>query len=75
MTVPPYVVACFFCLTSGWLCDRLQTRGIVLIAFNVVGIIGLIMLISSTNNHVKYAGTFFYATGMNFIPQSCLLPG
>lgn len=73
MTVPPYVVACFFCLTSGWLCDRLQTRGIVLISFNIVGIVGLIMLISSTNNSVRYAATFFYATGVYPNTPQCMV--
>jgi hypothetical protein len=43
-----------------------------LIAFNIVGIVGLIMLISSTNNHVKYAATFFYATGVYPNTPQCM---
>ena len=64
LTVPPYVVACFFCISAGYLSDRLQTRGIIMIAFNLVAIIGLSMLVSSDNPHVKYAGTFFFASGV-----------
>ena len=64
MTVPPYVVACFFCLAGGYLSDRVQTRGIILVCFNLVGIIGLVMLVASHDNRVKYAGTFFFATGI-----------
>lgn len=64
MTVPPYVVACFFTLSAGYLTDRIQSRGILMICFNLVGIIGLSMLVGSHNNHVKYAGTFFFATGI-----------
>ena len=64
MTVPPYVVACFFCIGAGYGADRLQTRGIVMIVFNLVGIIGLTMLVASNDPQVKYAGTFFFATGV-----------
>ncbi|KAL4986725.1 major facilitator superfamily domain-containing protein [Aspergillus falconensis] len=64
MTVPPYVVACVFCIAGGFLADRQGQRGIYMIVFNIVAIIGFIMLISSDNNGVKYAGTFFAASGI-----------
>lgn len=64
MTVPPYVVACFFCVTGGYVSDRFQTRGVIMIGFNLIAIIGLIMLVSSDNHRVKYGGTFLFATGI-----------
>lgn len=64
MTVPPYVVACFCCISGGFAADRLKTRGVFMIGFFLCAIVGLIMLISSTNNHVKYAGCFFFASGI-----------
>ncbi|KAL4964330.1 major facilitator superfamily domain-containing protein [Aspergillus stella-maris] len=64
MTVPPYVVACFFCIGGGLLADRQGSRGLSMIFFNIVAIVGFIMLISSNNNGVKYAGTFFAASGI-----------
>lgn len=64
MTVPPYVVACFFCVSMGYFADRYQSRGITQIVFNLVAIVGLVMLLASHSNHVKYAGTFFFATGV-----------
>lgn len=64
MTVPPYVVACFFTLSAGFISDRLQSRGIMMIIFNLVAIVGLIMLVASHNSQVKYAGTFFFASGI-----------
>lgn len=33
MTVPPYFVACFFCIGAGYAADRLQQRGIFMIGF------------------------------------------
>jgi MFS family permease len=64
MTVPPYIVACFLCISGGFAADRLKTRGIFMIGFNITAIIGLIMLISSQNPHVKYAGCFFFGSGI-----------
>lgn len=56
-----YVAACFFCIGAGFLADRWRQRGIFMFFFNLVGIIGFIMQIATTNNAVKYAGTFFAA--------------
>ncbi|RYP67946.1 hypothetical protein DL771_006979 [Monosporascus sp. 5C6A] len=64
MTVPPYVVACFFCIGAGFLADRWGQRGIFMIFFNFIAIVGFIMQISTSNNAVKYAGTFFAASGI-----------
>ncbi|TQN70360.1 putative transporter, partial [Colletotrichum shisoi] len=64
MTVPPYFVACFFCISGGWLADRHRQRGIYMIFFCLVGIAGFIMLLSSQSNGVKYAGCFFAASGI-----------
>jgi MFS family permease len=36
MTVPPYVVACIFCVGSGWYADKLGQRGLFMIGFMVV---------------------------------------
>ena len=72
MTVPPYVVACFFTLFAGFLSDQLQSRGIMMIIFNLVAIVGLIMLVASHNNHVKYAGTFFFASGVYPNTPQCM---
>lgn len=63
MTVPPYVVACLACLTTGYLSDKFATRALFMIFCNVVGIISMIVLVSTHDNHVKYAGTFFFAMG------------
>lgn len=33
MTVPPYIVACVFCISAGWLADRLGHRGLFMMFF------------------------------------------
>lgn len=35
MSVPPYVVACFFCIGAGYAADKMKTRGLFMIAFMV----------------------------------------
>ncbi|KAH9896304.1 major facilitator superfamily domain-containing protein [Xylariomycetidae sp. FL2044] len=64
MTVPPYVAACICCVGAGILADRVGQRGIFMIFFNCIAIIGFIMLIATEHNGVKYAGTFFAACGI-----------
>ena len=64
MSVPPYVVACICCILGGYFADRLQTRGIFMIGFTMLAIIGFIMQVATTNPHVKYVGTIFAACGV-----------
>ena len=36
MTVPPYAVACFFCIAANYAADKQGQRGLYMIAFNIV---------------------------------------
>ena len=36
MTVPPYVVGCFLCISGGWHADKHGQRGIYMIGFNLL---------------------------------------
>jgi MFS-type transporter involved in bile tolerance (Atg22 family) len=36
LQVPPYVVACLFCISAGYIADKKQTRGIFMIGFILV---------------------------------------
>lgn len=67
MTVPPYVVACVACISGGIIGDRTRQRGIYMIGFCLLAIVGLIMLISSRNFSVKYGAVFLVASG--FFPN------
>ncbi|KAG8803411.1 hypothetical protein FRC17_006182 [Serendipita sp. 399] len=64
MTVPPYIVACFFTISGGALADRFKQRGVFMIGFCLLAILGLVMLIATPNIHVQYAGTFLAASGI-----------
>lgn len=46
MTTPPYVVACFFCVSAGWLADKMKTRGVFMIGFQVTAyVIGSVIFV------------------------------
>jgi len=67
MTVPPYIFACITCIGGGVMGDRACQRGIFMIGFDVLSLVGLIMLIATHNFHVKYAAVFLVAGG--FFPM------
>lgn len=64
MTVPVYVVACVFTITAGFLADKMRQRGIFMLTFEIVAIIGFAMLASSGKPAIQYVGTFFAASGI-----------
>lgn len=64
MTVPPYVFACICTIGGGYLADRKGQRGIFMIFFCCLSILGFILLISTHNPHVQYLGTFLAAAGI-----------
>lgn len=64
MTVPPYVVACLFTIAAGWGADKMKQRGLFMAGFELMAIVGFIMLLSSGNAAVQYTGTFFAASGI-----------
>ncbi len=66
LTVPPYVLACICTVAGSFFADKFGQRGVFLLGFELVAIVGFIMLITSDDPHVQYAGTFFAAAG-NYI--------
>jgi MFS family permease len=63
MSVPPYVVACLFTISAGWLADKYKQRGIFMLGFEAVSVVGFAMLLSTGNPVVQYVGTFFVTSG------------
>lgn len=63
MTVPPYVVACFFTIFASFCADKMQHRGCFILGFLAVGIVGLALLITSDKTPVQYTGAIFAALG------------
>jgi cyanate permease len=66
MSVPPYVCACCFTIGASWLADRYQQRGVFLLGFQLVAILGFGLLAGSGEPAVQYTGTVFAAIGEPF---------
>ncbi|TEY39984.1 hypothetical protein BOTCAL_0444g00060 [Botryotinia calthae] len=64
MTVPPYVVACFFTISASFVADKMKQRGRFVLRFLALGINGSALLISSDKTPVQFTGTFLAALGV-----------
>ncbi|KAK1704598.1 high-affinity nicotinic acid transporter [Colletotrichum lupini] len=64
MSVPPYCFACIFTIAASWYADRVRQRGIFLMGFQLVGILGFGLLVGTSKSSAQYAGTIFAAIGI-----------
>lgn len=64
LSVPPYAVAATTTLLVGYFADKFRQRGIFNMGCVSIAAVGFIMLISTPNPHVQYAGTFLAAAGI-----------
>jgi MFS family permease len=64
LSVPPYVLGAILTVACGFWSDRVKRRGIFNICLSWLGIVGFIMLISTTQPVVQYIGTFLAAAGI-----------
>ncbi|KAI1099177.1 MFS general substrate transporter [Jackrogersella minutella] len=64
MSAPPYVLACLFTVGGSRLADRCGQRGVFLLGFQLVAILGLALLAASADPTIQYTGTVFAAIGI-----------
>ncbi|KAJ9629129.1 hypothetical protein H2204_008918 [Knufia peltigerae] len=64
LTVPPYVFAAVVTVSVGFFADRTRWRGYCNMVTATIGAIGFALLLSTSNIHVQYAGTFLGAAGI-----------
>jgi hypothetical protein len=64
VSVPPYVVACVFTIVASWYADRVRQRGVFLLGFQLVAIVGFALLVSTARPKIQYTGTVFAAIGI-----------
>ncbi|KAF7556016.1 hypothetical protein G7Z17_g1756 [Cylindrodendrum hubeiense] len=70
MSVPPYVTACIATVVGGFAADRRRQRGVYVIFFSVVAIVGFVILITVENNSAKYFACFLVLSGIfAYVPQ------
>ncbi|KXN82652.1 hypothetical protein AN958_02329 [Leucoagaricus sp. SymC.cos] len=64
MSVPPYVFGCITTIAVGYAADVSHTRGPFAVAFNILAIVGMIMLIATHKSTVQYIGTYLVVCGV-----------
>lgn len=64
LSVPPYACAAVCTVAVGFIADNTKWRGYMNIGTVSVGIVGFIMLLSTTDTNVQYAGTYLGAIGI-----------
>ncbi|KAG6002943.1 hypothetical protein E4U21_002508 [Claviceps maximensis] len=70
MRIPPHIVASCFVLGGGFVADRHEQRGIYIIVFCVIGMIGFLILGITESFVVEYLAAFLIAIGtFSVVPQ------
>lgn len=64
LTAPPFFVSFLMTIFTSWIADRLQQRGLVIIAMSIIGAIGYVLLATCTTIGVRYFGVFLAASGV-----------
>ncbi|GKU02214.1 major facilitator superfamily transporter [Fusarium langsethiae] len=64
MSVPPYVVACLFTIGGGFAADKHGQRGLYMIGFCIVAIVGFIILATVEAHGAKYFAAFLITCGI-----------
>jgi retrograde regulation protein 2 len=73
LTAPPFLLSFMLTLSTTWLADRLQQRGLVIACLSATGAIGYLLLATCTSVVVRYIGVFLAASGI-FPAMANLLP-
>lgn len=64
LTIPCYALGAIAYLTTAYISDRQQRRGVYVVIFALLTVVGYAMLMSKTKAAVHYAGCFFVALGL-----------
>lgn len=64
LTIPCYFIGAAMYMSTAWLSDRTQKRGMFCVIFGTVSLVGYAILISKTAPGVHYFGCFLIAAGL-----------
>ena len=63
MTVAPVVLGCIITITAGYASDKTERRGVYMMLFCVLAMLGYVLMAFAYNSHVQYAGAFLAISG------------
>ncbi|RMY75691.1 hypothetical protein D0863_02423 [Hortaea werneckii] len=64
LSAPPYFLSAIVTISTTWVADRTQQRGLVVAACAIVGGVGYIMLAATNSVGTRYAGSYLAAAGV-----------
>ncbi|KAF2793118.1 MFS general substrate transporter [Melanomma pulvis-pyrius CBS 109.77] len=64
LSAPPYFIAFLLVITTTYIADRTQQRGLTIVILSAVGAIGYIMLATTSSTGPRYAGVYLAAAGV-----------
>lgn len=64
MSVPPYVCACVFTIGASYFADRVKQRGVFLLGFQVIALVGFGLLAGAKSVSTQYGGLVLAAIGI-----------
>lgn len=67
LTIPCYALGAITYLIAAWISDKTQRRGVVVVIFGVICVMGYAVLLSNVSNGAKYVGCFLVAMGLYIV--------
>jgi len=64
LTAPPYFLSFLICIATTYLADRTQQRGLIIVVLSTVAGVGYILLATTLQVSIRYAGVFLAAGGV-----------
>lgn len=58
LSAPPYVLAAILCYVSGWIGDRYEIRGPIIIIHQLLTAVGMVLTAFGQSNAVRYFGAY-----------------
>ncbi|KAI0716558.1 major facilitator superfamily domain-containing protein [Earliella scabrosa] len=63
LTIPPYAISTIVMCGSCYASDKLHTRGVFVVGTSALAALGYILLLTVSDNHVRYFATFCITSG------------
>lgn len=64
LTIPPYFLGAFAYMSTAYISDKLQRRGLFCVIFGTISVVGYAVLLSDVSSGVHYLGCFLVAMGL-----------
>ncbi|QKX59346.1 uncharacterized protein TRUGW13939_06480 [Talaromyces rugulosus] len=64
LTAPPFFLSFLVTISTTWLADKIQQRGLVIATLSLIGAIGYVIIAACSTVGVRYFGVFLAASGV-----------